>query len=233
MKKPELSIIIPCLNEKNHLPKLLKSIKKQSFTNYEIVIADAGSTDGTLKLLKKLKLKVIKGGIPAIARNNGAKIAKGKFLLFVDADVILGQNILKNIVEILEKKPCVGTCLFKPLGNHPFDFTLHLITNIGIKLLKKSKFSNISGPLIFTTKELFQKVKGFNEKIRAGEDTHFVRKVSTISSMKIINTYSFVSVRRFESTSRIKHTLHLTLYNIKSLFGKYDSDYKYVNELKK
>ena len=77
-----ISIIIPTLNEARFLPKLLESIKKQTFTDYEVIVADAGSKDKTLEIAKKYGARIVKGGFPAEGRNAGARAAKGDFLFF-------------------------------------------------------------------------------------------------------------------------------------------------------
>ena len=87
-----LSIIIPTLNEEKYLPLLLKSIKKQTLKPLEIILADARSKDETIKIGREFGCKIIKGGNPGFGRNNGAKIAKGEMLLFLDADVILPKR---------------------------------------------------------------------------------------------------------------------------------------------
>lgn len=72
MYKAKISIIVPTKNEERYLPGLLKSIKKQTVQPYEIIVADAGSTDRTVEIAKKYGAKVIKGGIPQVGRNKGA-----------------------------------------------------------------------------------------------------------------------------------------------------------------
>ncbi len=75
-----ISIIIPTLNEEKYLPKLLRSIKEQDFKEeLEIIVADANSEDKTREIAKKFSCKIVEGGLPAKARNEGAKIAKGRF----------------------------------------------------------------------------------------------------------------------------------------------------------
>ena len=71
-----LSIIVPTLNEEEHLPIFFREIKKQSFKDYEVIIADANSTDRTVEIAQKFGATVISGGLPAKGRNEGAKIAK-------------------------------------------------------------------------------------------------------------------------------------------------------------
>ena len=89
-----LSIIIPAYNEEKYLPRLLRCIKEQTYKDYEIIIADANSTDKTRQIAKKYGCKIAKGGLPAVGRNNGAKIAKGDILLFLDADAKFNKNFL-------------------------------------------------------------------------------------------------------------------------------------------
>jgi glycosyltransferase involved in cell wall biosynthesis len=78
-----LSIIIITKNEEKYLPKLLNSIKKQNYKNYEIIVSDAKSIDSTRKIAKKCNCKIINEGLPSIGRNNGAKYTKGDLLLFL------------------------------------------------------------------------------------------------------------------------------------------------------
>jgi len=81
-----LSIIIPTLNEEKYLPFLLSSIKEQNFKDYEIILSDAGSEDRTIEIAKSYGCRVVKGGLPAKGRNQGARAAAGDLLLFLDSD---------------------------------------------------------------------------------------------------------------------------------------------------
>ena len=72
----KLSIITPTLNEEKFLLVLLESIKNQSFNDLEIIVADAGSRDKTMEMAKSFGCQIVKGGLPAKGRNEGAKIAK-------------------------------------------------------------------------------------------------------------------------------------------------------------
>ena len=74
----KISIIIPTYNEEDYLPALLKSIQRQNFKDLEVIVADAHSTDKTLEIAKKYNCKIVPGGLPAVGRNNGAKIAQGE-----------------------------------------------------------------------------------------------------------------------------------------------------------
>jgi glycosyltransferase involved in cell wall biosynthesis len=70
-QRVKLSIIIPAKNEEKLLPTLLESIREQSFTDYEIILADANSTDDTRKLAASYGVRVVQGGMPGPGRKMG------------------------------------------------------------------------------------------------------------------------------------------------------------------
>ena len=113
-----LSIIIPTLEEEKYLPLLLDSIKKQNLKrDYEIIISDAGSKDRTIEIAESQGCKIVKGGLPAKGRNEGAKIAQGELFLFLDADTMLPENSLeKFIFEFKKRNLDIAGFLLQPCG---------------------------------------------------------------------------------------------------------------------
>ena len=105
------SIIIPTLNRKSFLKKAVDSVLAQTYTNFELIIIDDGSTDETDKLISSYNDTRIaymhqeNKGV-SNARNKGLKLAKGDFIAFLDSDDLVGMrkirkkplNILKNIL---------------------------------------------------------------------------------------------------------------------------------------
>ena len=95
-----LTIVIPCKNEERYIKHLLFALVEQGIGTTQIYLADANSTDSTRLLAENyafelgLNLKIIRGGLPAKGRNNGARLAKTPYLLFLDADVMLLDNKL-------------------------------------------------------------------------------------------------------------------------------------------
>ena len=89
-----LSIIIPTKSEEKYIEPLLHSIKEQKnyHFDYEIIVADANSEDKTIEIAKKYWCKVINWWTPAVWKNNWVKVAKWKYLLFLDADCKLNPN---------------------------------------------------------------------------------------------------------------------------------------------
>ncbi|OGM13527.1 hypothetical protein A3A76_03625 [Candidatus Woesebacteria bacterium RIFCSPLOWO2_01_FULL_39_23] len=107
----KISVIIPTYNEAQVIGECLLSLAKQSIKDFEVIVVDDGSTDDTLTVITKLqvsyKLHVTrqKHQGPGVARNLGAKQAKGQILVFVDADMIFGKDFLRFLVKpIIEGK---------------------------------------------------------------------------------------------------------------------------------
>ncbi|MGI6347971.1 MAG: glycosyltransferase family 2 protein [Patescibacteria group bacterium] len=113
-----ISIIIPVYNGAKTLEETLISIEKQSYTNYEVIIVNDGSTDRTINVFEKfIQQRNLKNryyflnqsnqGAPA-ARNHGAKKAQGKFLFFCDADATLKPQALEKMRQYLMNNPVVS-----------------------------------------------------------------------------------------------------------------------------
>lgn len=107
-----VSIIIPVYNEGKFISKCLESINNQTYKNFEIIVIDDGSTDNSVELVRNNKnvslfVQVHKG--PGSAKNFGASIAKGEILVFIDGDMYLHKDYLKNIIKPIINKKCVAT----------------------------------------------------------------------------------------------------------------------------
>lgn len=111
-----ISVIIPAYNEEKDLSDCLKSLLNQKNTDFEIIAVDDGSTDKTVSVIKKLQemhkeLMLIsqdhKG--PGEARNQGAKIAKGEILVFVDSDMTFKDDFLDKLTRPIIKGQTKGT----------------------------------------------------------------------------------------------------------------------------
>ncbi|HRP68451.1 MAG TPA: glycosyltransferase, partial [Turneriella sp.] len=64
----KISVVIPALNEERDLPELLSSLKAQSFRNFEVIVADAGSKDKTREIAQEFGARVVDGGMPGVGR---------------------------------------------------------------------------------------------------------------------------------------------------------------------
>lgn len=105
MNKIRFSVIIPAYNVENYVEDCINSVLNQTFTNYELIVVEDSSTDSTNKKIKafgnKIKLIEIKQNCAAGgARNSGLNIAKGEYIIFLDADDRLYDN---DVLEKLDK----------------------------------------------------------------------------------------------------------------------------------
>lgn len=191
-----LSIIIPTLNEENYLPQLLGSIKKQSFIGYEIIITDAGSLDKTVEIAKKENCKIIPGGLPSKGRNKGVKVAQGELLLFIDADVKLPKNFLENALNEFKKRNLDVTSFYLKSENKLHNFLFNFLYNSSTKATQDTLPQAMH--IVLIKKNLHQKIGGFDEKIKLGEELNYVRQASKIGKFGVLkSTYILASTRRY------------------------------------
>ena len=109
----KVSVIIPVFNAEDTIQKAIRSVLGQKFPkkDFEIIVVNDGSTDNTLEILNFYQKKITiinqrnKGAVKAA--NKGFQIAQGEYVIKLDADDYFKQNILKEMVAILDKKPKV------------------------------------------------------------------------------------------------------------------------------
>ena len=101
-----VSICIPTYNRKEYLKETIDSIKAQTYKDYEIVIVDDGSTDGTEEMINQLDFPVTyywqQNSGDASARNKLIELAKGKYISFIDSDDLLLPDAIERMVRIME-----------------------------------------------------------------------------------------------------------------------------------
>lgn len=162
IKSPKISIIIPCYNYGKYLMEAVNSVLNQTFTDFEIIIVDDGSTDPfTLNLLKNLSLPhtktyfITNQGV-SNARNYGSSLSKGEFVLFLDADDYLSPNYLEKTISILENKKEIDfvSTWTNVFGTENYIWKTKLASKANIlgentlsvaSLFRKSMFVNLNG----------------------------------------------------------------------------------------
>ena len=212
----KVSIVIPALNEEKMLPGLLESIKDQDFSDYEIIVADANSTDKTREIALSYGCRIVDGGLPAAGRNAGAAAASGSFLFFLDADVILPKGFIRNVYDEMQDRFIdIATCEIKPLSDYRLDRVIHRMINLAV-LLNLWLDPKAFGFCIFVTRRLFQRVGGFDETIYVAEDNDFVKRAAAFRSLHYLSSaFVLVSIRRFEKEGRFAYMskgIKLNLY---------------------
>lgn len=237
MIKLPVSIIIPTFNEECFLPTLLSSLKKQSVSPREIIIADAFSVDNTREVAKSFGCKVVDGGLPAKARNNGARKATGEILLFLDADVALPTYFLeKTFKEMTNRKLDIASCFVTPKSRLKIDKFLHQFANQYMKFTQKFH-PHIPGFCIFVKKTTHNSISGFDESLVLAEDHDYVKRAKKIGRFGYLKSFKIpVSVRRLSQDGRMKIALKYIAIELHLIFvGKIKSNifnYKFGHYLK-
>ena len=111
-KTPRVSVIIPTYNSAKYLAEAIDSVLNQTYTNYEIIVIDDGSTDNTVEILEQYQDQIHylyqeNQGVSA-ARNQGISWAKGELIAFLDADDIFMAHKLEKQVAVFEQEPELG-----------------------------------------------------------------------------------------------------------------------------
>ena len=200
-----LSIVIIALNEEKNISVLLDSVKNQSFKDFEILVADAGSTDKTVEIAKSYGAKVVPGGLPGKARNSGADNSAGDLILFLDADTVLPEGFLSRNIEDFKKRNLdFATFFHEPAGGNVFfKFLFKAFYNWWTWIV--FKISPGGGIGFLVKKEFHQKIGGFDESIKISEDLYYIRQASRMGKIGIIRKVKLiVSTRRYEQEGWFK-----------------------------
>lgn len=235
---PQVSVIVPSLNEESHICLLLESIKNQSPVSYEILIVDGGSKDETLYVARQHNAKVmaLPGHGEFISRNIGAKMAKGKLLLFTCADIVFPKNLFPKIVEKFERNPEL-IALTGP--GHPFDAPFfgkleyavyNLIRYLFASLPKSFKRFSTSTNFLVVRKDYFNKTGGFVvDNINA--DGLMGKKLLKLGQVAFfLDTYIYLSARRMKNMGFFAFNKHY-LYALENFFF-FTSNTGVINGLK-
>lgn len=181
---PRVSVIIPtCNGTTRFLDQALASVEAQTFQDFELILVDDASTDGTLQYAQRLipvHRPVIyyqreRNGGPSAARNDGAKRASGEFLTFLDQDDMWDPTFLEITVARLHVLPAhVGFLhtadLWITTTNQVFDaHRQDRPKNLFAQLLMGSVLRKARSGLF--RKTAFEAVHGFDEQLRYNEDT--------------------------------------------------------------
>ncbi|MEN8691885.1 MAG: glycosyltransferase [Desulfobacterales bacterium] len=213
---PEYSIVVPAFNEELYLPQTLDNLRSAMATAAmpgEIIVVDNNSTDRTSDVARRWGATVAFEAINQIsrARNTGARCARGRYLIFVDADTRVSPELLQLALDRLEGKDCAGGgAAVAP------DRPLKPFYRLAIDAWNRFsiKFKIAAGCFIFCLREGFEAVGGFSQKVYVGEEVWFSKNIgrwarSRNLSFSIIDRVPAVTSTRKLSWFSSYHTLAL------------------------
>lgn len=133
---PLISIVMPVYNVEKYVENCIESILDQTYTNWELIIVDDGSTDNSISICKNIlddypdKIKIVtksNGGL-SDARNFGTASAKGEYLVYIDSDDIVSPRYLNVLLSgLLSSHSDVSTCMYKDIPEQ----NVHLLDSLG------------------------------------------------------------------------------------------------------
>jgi len=188
-----VSIIIPCYNSEKTIQRTLHSVVQQIYKNYEVVIVDDGSTDGTKKVIysflknRDIKYEYIyqKNSGPSSARNNGVSHARGEYVAFLDSDDTWHRDKLSIQMTLIEEKQLnfLGATYQYDEFNYNQKLDVMLNKFNFYQLLIKTRFST---PGVVMKKDFFIELGGFDEEMKYAEDNDLWLKASLKADLYLI-----------------------------------------------
>lgn len=229
MSSPYFSVIIPALNEEAVLPHLLLDLTQQTHTNFEVIIVDGGSTDKTLPHIHAVQkdhpnffLESSKKKNVSIQRNTGALLAKGAWLVFLDADSRVDADFLETLQKQLKRTGCDGFTCYAVPDTPSLDAIAYVqMQNILLETMATFGTPYSVGACMGMKKSVFEEVGGFDSSIHHMEDSELAKRMHEYGYIfRVLHTPTYVySLRRQRKEGKLTIIKKLFPYYIKSMIS--------------
>jgi glycosyltransferase involved in cell wall biosynthesis len=192
-----VSVIIPAHNEENYISQTLASLKEQQCPGCEVIVVCNGCADNTAEVAREKcdRLVVLPRKGLGVARNVGARVARGELLIFLDADTILETGALGVIVENFSQRDAAGTLKGRPDSNRFAYRLIYFLKNSIHRYVNRKGSSGV----IICWKKHFMRVGGFDERMEVRENSDLIRRLKRFGGYKYIGSVAATtSMRRYE-----------------------------------
>ncbi len=178
----DYSIVIPAYNEEDFLSATLMALQEATSSiahSGEIIVVDNNSTDATAAIAAAQGAQVVFEEINQIsrARNAGAHVAQGRYLIFVDADTLVPPALLQQALANLESGQIIGGGA-RVVGDQPLRFSMQILLNLWDFISMHT--STAAGSFIYCRRDAFESIGGFNEEVYASEEIWLSRKIKKL-----------------------------------------------------
>lgn len=220
--KPLISVIMPLFNKRPYVTRAIRSIRQQTFREWELIIVDDGSTDGSVFQIPsddpRIKVLQQENKGPGAARNKGIMMASAEVISFLDADDFYYPSKLESEYALLQKHNAEWVI-------SPFEYEAE--DQIGARYVRDSKGDKLkTEPRVFDNaytelqlqgihidglcirKSLLNELKGFNEQMRCYEITEFITRCALKQPRIVVNCQPLYRVADVPN-SAFKKTSHL------------------------
>jgi glycosyltransferase involved in cell wall biosynthesis len=177
-------------------------------SNTKVLVADAGSTDGTPEVVREfdrmLKVEVIRGGRPSFGRNAGAKLADSRYILFLDADIELAnESLIRRALELANSKNlhCVTTNILCRGGS--FTDKILYAGNDMFQYLSMLHRPFSTGMFMLFERKRFFELGGFHEQVHFAEDYMLSKQVAR-NRFGIVRGGVYTTNRRFQKMGHFR-----------------------------
>ena len=242
---PFFSVIMPLYNKAPYVHKAVESVVRQSFSDWELVVVDDGSNDGSTERIKaftdtRIQLLQQENSGVSKARNNGVSASQGKYLCFLDADDWWDDSYLEAMHGLIERNPDAGL----------YGTAYHIVKNgrlraapIGVPSGFKEGVINYCAVYaqtgcmpIFTgatcvPRKVFNRLGGFKQKLTLGEDFDLWLRISQEHPVVLLNRalafYNQDADPRFRAIRRLHDPAHHVLWNLQEMEARESVDTSY------
>lgn len=223
MNKPKVSVIIPTYNSAKTLKYTLESLSNQTYKSFEVLLIDNYSSDETPRLAKEYSAKlVLLKGERTKAKNYGTRIARGKYVLFLDSDMALEPKVIEECVYKIESSNNIAGVIIpeKTIGDSIWA---------KIRAYERKFYENtfVESPRFFK-RDLVLKVGGFDEDIIFYEESTLPYKLeklgynvrARISSYILHYEYNFSITRWLKKKYYYGKTIPKYKHRYRDYFGR-------------
>lgn len=210
---PLVSVIIPAYNVEKTIAETIESIQKQTFSDWELIVINDGSTDKTLEVLASLnepRMQVFSyenGGLP-VARNRGITRATGEFITFIDADDLWTADKLELQLAALQQRPTAGVAYsWTAFINEKSEFLyawepVYADGNVYPQLLVRNFIS--SGSNILVRRQFIAAAGEFDPELKSVEDWDYYLRLAALGEFALVPQYQILYRKTSQSmTSKV------------------------------
>lgn len=215
-RKPEISVIVPSMNEEKYIAELFRGLRAQSFRDFETIVVDADSADGTRSIARRNSARVVierRRGIGR-ARNTGAGLARGSILVFLDADTRPCRNLLKAYHSAFREAGIIAaTGPLLPLEK--VGMSLRIGYRLESVYLVRSSVAvgrpKIVGSNFAVRKDAFERAGGFDTRYATYEDWDLSTRLGKVGRAKFVDAaVVYASARRLNEWGMLGYFIYHT-----------------------